>query len=377
MGFGSKIRINNTDHSIASSLYGTCTDSAGTVGKTVTCADFDTLITGVTIHVKFTYGNTATSPTLNVNGTGAKPIYSNGTTVPGKTKLTSWYDNTVVSFTYDGTAWRMNDVGAGLTSAVTDILNLVYPVGSIYMSVNSTSPATLFGGTWTQIKDTFLLAAGTNHAAASTGGAETVTLSTSNLPSHNHSVGAHAHGLNSHTHSVPAHAHGLNSHTHTGPSHSHGLNSHTHSIPALSGTAASAGAHTHGPLSLTGYLLYKLGVGRNKIASGNDYQAFTSTSIDNLGYGETTASAGAHTHSVTTNAGTTGGSTASTAAAGTGNTGGPSVANTANSSVLTSGTPSTANTANSSAFNTGNTGSGTAVNKMPPYLAVYVWKRTA
>lgn len=384
MGFGSKIRINNTDHSIASSLYGACTDSAGTVGKTVTCADFDTLITGVTIHVKFTYGNTATNPTLNVNGTGAKAIYSNGTTAPGNTKLKSWYDNTIVSFTYDGTAWCMNDVGAGLTSAVTDILNLVYPVGSIYMSVNSTSPATLFGGTWTQIQDTFLLAAGTNHAAASTGGAETVTLATANLPSHNHSVGAHAHGLNSHTHTVPAHAHGLNSHTHTGPSHSHTVNSHTHSIPALSGTAASNGNHSH----VSNEWMYGLsnqamsanftGITQN---SGN-HNAGTLHDLRLAGVAAqdhiyATSTAGAHTHSVTTTASTSGGSAPGTSAAGTGNTGGPSTANTANSSALTSGTPSTANTANSSAFNTGNTGSGTAVNKMPPYLAVYVWKRTA
>ena len=365
MGFGSKIRINNTDHSIASSLYGTCTDSAGTVGKTVTCADFDTLITGVTIHVKFTYGNTATNPTLNVNGTGSKAIYSNGTTAPGNTKLKSWYDNTVVSFTYDGTAWCMNDVGAGLSSAVTDILNLVYPVGSIYMSVNSTSPATLFGGTWTQIKDTFLLAAGTNHAAASTGGAETVTLQTANLPSHNHSVGAHAHGLNSHTHSVGAHAHGLNSHTHTGPSHSHTVNSHTHSIPALSGTAASNGAHTH----LLKFLKYAF-------ASGSGEKPYL-TDVSGDWEQDTMKSAGAHTHSVTTTASTTGSAAPGTSAAGTGNTGGPSVANTANSAAFNSGGPSTTNTANSSAFNTGNTGSGTAVDKMPPYLAVYVWKRTA
>lgn len=45
-----------------------------------------------------------------------------------------------------------------------------YPVGSIYMSINSTDPSTLFGGTWTRLQDTFLLAAGTSYAAGSTGG---------------------------------------------------------------------------------------------------------------------------------------------------------------------------------------------------------------
>lgn len=54
--------------------------------------------------------------------------------------------------------------GAGL-------LNFIYPVGSIYMSVNATNPASLFGGTWEQIKDRFLLAAGDNYSAGATGGA--------------------------------------------------------------------------------------------------------------------------------------------------------------------------------------------------------------
>lgn len=54
-----------------------------------------------------------------------------------------------------------------------------YPVGSIYASVNNVSPATLFGGTWVQLKDTFLLAAGDIYAAGSTGGEATHTLTAS------------------------------------------------------------------------------------------------------------------------------------------------------------------------------------------------------
>lgn len=67
-----------------------------------------------------------------------------------------------------------------------DMLEYVYPVGSIYMSVSSTSPQTFLGGTWERIQDTFLLAAGTTYAAASTGGAATVTLDTTQIPSHTH-----------------------------------------------------------------------------------------------------------------------------------------------------------------------------------------------
>jgi len=62
----------------------------------------------------------------------------------------------------------------------------IYPVGSIYMSVNSTDPGTLFGGTWTRLTDTFLLAAGSTYAAGGTGGAATVTLDTTQIPAHTH-----------------------------------------------------------------------------------------------------------------------------------------------------------------------------------------------
>lgn len=53
------------------------------------------------------------------------------------------------------------------------VIDKIYPVGSIYMSVNSTSPATFIGGTWERIQDTFLLSAGSTYAAGSTGGSAT------------------------------------------------------------------------------------------------------------------------------------------------------------------------------------------------------------
>ena len=59
-----------------------------------------------------------------------------------------------------------------------------YPVGSIYMSVNSTSPASLFGGTWEQLKDRFLLGAGSSYSVGSTGGEATHTLTTAEMPAH-------------------------------------------------------------------------------------------------------------------------------------------------------------------------------------------------
>lgn len=66
------------------------------------------------------------------------------------------------------------------------LINLIYPVGAIYISVNSTSPQTLFGGTWQQISDTFLLAAGSTYSAGSTGGEATHVLTANEMPSHSH-----------------------------------------------------------------------------------------------------------------------------------------------------------------------------------------------
>ena len=58
----------------------------------------------------------------------------------------------------------------------------MYPVGSIYQSVNPTDPAELFGGTWERIKDVFMMAAGDTYAAGSTGGEAEHVLTEAELP---------------------------------------------------------------------------------------------------------------------------------------------------------------------------------------------------
>lgn len=63
-----------------------------------------------------------------------------------------------------------------------------YPVGSIYVSYSSTSPASIYGGSWEQITNRFLLGAGDTYTAGTTGGASTVSLSASTtMRSHRHS----------------------------------------------------------------------------------------------------------------------------------------------------------------------------------------------
>lgn len=68
------------------------------------------------------------------------------------------------------------------------VLDNVYPVGSIYMNVNSTNPGTLFGGTWEQIQGKFLLGMSSSYPAGSQGGEATHTLTISELPNHTHSI---------------------------------------------------------------------------------------------------------------------------------------------------------------------------------------------
>lgn len=179
----------------------------------------------------------------------------------------------------------------------------IYPVGSIYMSVNSTDPGILFGGTWEQLQGKFLLGASTTYSAGSTGGEASHTLTSSEMPSHTH--------------------------TFTGTAATSGGQSanHTHS-----GTTSSNGAHTHN----VKYHQYGTGSG--------SYHVLRRDSSDD-GYAGTNAaamSAGAHTHTMTT--------------------GNASQGHT--HSVTAKGSNS-------------NTGGGGAHNNMPPYLAVYMWKRTA
>lgn len=161
----------------------------------------------------------------------------------------------------------------------TTICNLIYPIGSIYMSINSTSPATLFGGTWSRIDGYYLYAgtggttAGSNTSGASsgsTGGPSNNTsgstaITVAQMPSHTHTQNAHSHTENPkcwmnddahydtrlkctsgyyagaevatyYTGSTTAtnnNTGGGQGHTHTLSSHTHSLNSHTHSVTPL------------------------------------------------------------------------------------------------------------------------------------------------
>lgn len=89
--------------------YGECSTAAGTAAKTVTLSDSMsfTLAAGASVFVKFANANSASNPTLAVNGTTAKAIMRYGTTAAGTTAKTSWYSGTVVHLVYDGTYWQI------------------------------------------------------------------------------------------------------------------------------------------------------------------------------------------------------------------------------------------------------------------------------
>lgn len=108
--------------------------------------------------------------------------------------------NTFTEYAYINNAWEVlgeYKATVDLTSyakktdipTTKNILDSVYPVGAIYVSTVETDPAVLFGfGTWEQIRDVFLLAAGDKYLAGYKGGEETHTLTASEMPRHNHMV---------------------------------------------------------------------------------------------------------------------------------------------------------------------------------------------
>ena len=235
------------------------------------------------------------------------------------------------------------------------LLNLVYPVGSIYLSSKNTNPGTLFGGTWVQIKDRFILTAGDSYSNGATGGAATVTLTVSNMPSHSHSF-------------TPSGT--VGSHTHTGPSHSHSftpsgtVSSHSH---AMSSSSSYIGVSD---VSETGDLFKDDGEcgAYNAVGHWRFRKYFF---VGNTGNAQPSFSGTAGT---TGEAGT--GNTGSTTPSFTGTAG--YTEDTAPSFTGTAGyTGDTAPSFTGTAGYTGSNGSGTSFSILPPYVVKYCWERTA
>ena len=213
--------------------------------------------------------------------------------------------------------------GSGGGTVGGNIFDAIYPVGSLYWSSNSTNPATLFGGTWKQIKDVFVLACGDTYANGATGGNANTTLTEANLPSHTH-------GMNNHTHSF----------TPTGS-----VSAHSHGVGSLA--TSSTGGHNHNLRSTSRHDTYCKGLNGS---DGDLVGGLHSKYGGSIAYVNKSlvSQSGNHSHPIT-------GSTAIAQPTFTG----------------------AAGTTGAASGNTTATGSGTAFSNMPPYVVKYCWERTA
>lgn len=239
------------------------------------------------------------------------------------------------------------------------ILLMAHPVGSYYWSSDSTSPATLFGGTWEQVKDTFIIAAGSTYQAGQSYGSNTKNFS------HTHTSAAHTHDVAGHTHTSAAHTHSVNGHTHTSAAHSHTSAAHTHSTGNHTLTVAEMPSHTHGVQTFPYWG-----------SSGNYYMVSTSPggNVDESthwrgGFAEGTGGSGAHNHGNTGS--TTPGNTGSTTPGATGST-----TLTTNSTTPGATGSTTLTTKSTTPGATGSSLSST-FDITPASVAAYCWRRTA
>ena len=291
----------------------------------------------------------------------------------------------------DGTTFTFTQQDNNTQRTNAEIVNLIYPVGSIYMSVNSTSPATLFGGTWAQLKDRFLLGKGDTYTTnGATGGAASVsytpagtnkngavsncTLTVDQIPSHNHSfTGSSATTGNN---SV-GHTHGLSSHTHTydkAKSPTGGPSTTSTSSEALS--VAQLAQHAH-QMWLSGS-----GGGSKTInaSAGAAGSSFTAVSVGGDGSWTAEKIGSGSSHSHTLNSHTHTNSYTSTASGGPSNN--TSAGISANHTHTVTAAGSIGNKGGGGAHGHGFTqptftGTAATIATMPPYLVVYMWKRTA
>ena len=241
-------------------------------------------------------------------------------------RLSHWNENTDIIDS------AMQAIRSGTDEVMrATLLNFCYPIGSLYWSSKDTDPSTLFGGTWVQIKDRFVLACGDTYTSVgATGGESSVTLTVSNMPSHSHSF-------------TPSGTISMNA-------HSHGLNNHTHSFTP-SGTVSTSGGIYSGLGNGWQEVCLALGRSDGQITvvggyneNGSKGYVIKNTSGDKLLSLSSSFSGSAGT------TGTASGNTASTTSSG--------------SFTGTAGT-------------TGSNGSGTSFSILPPYVIKYCFERTA
>ena len=233
------------------------------------------------------------------------------------------------------------------------VFDVVYPIGSIYMSVNNVNPATLFGGTWEKIEGKFLLGASSGHSLGETGGAEKVNYTPAGTVG-NHTLTAAEMPAHTHTYAKSAAATGSTTLTADQiPAHNHSYNAPQANTGSTALTINQIPSHTHG---FTTWIT-KANASAKSIGSGsamgiNPPDSFTT---------QATGGGAGHTHTMPTSSASTGNKGGSG-----GHTHSISTASTASGSAGSGG-----------AHNHGFTGSQAQISTMSPYLSVNMWKRTA
>lgn len=108
---------------------------------------------------------------------------------------------TIADFVSSALSKDVKDEGISLVEQFKLALGAsLYPVGSIYMSVNATNPSALFGGGWQALDEgRVLIGANSTYSAGSKGGEATHTLTASEMPAHAHTGTASSEGAHTHT----------------------------------------------------------------------------------------------------------------------------------------------------------------------------------
>jgi microcystin-dependent protein len=250
---------------------------------------------------------------------------------------------------------------------VSNLLDKVYPVGSIYMSAVNVSPASFLGGTWQAIEQgRMLMAAGSSWQAGTTGGAAYHTLTVAEMPAHDHSAtetaaGEHTHGAS--TGSAGAHSHtgstnNAGNHYHTGTTDGAGSHSHTRGSMNITGSFSGVGDDGAEP-SYSG-AFYKTGERTVRVSNSGNPDYVTGFDASRSWTGSTSTN-GSHSHDFSTSWSGEHSHSLSIASAG---------AHTHSVAIAAAG-------AHTHAITIGKTGSGAAFSILPPYVAVYMWRRTA
>ena len=114
--------------------YGTSSTAASTTAKTASTTNGDFVLqTGAVVRVKFTYNNTASTPTLNIDSTGAHNIKAYNTTKPD----IYWKAGDVVEFTYDGTNFIMGPTEGQITDLNASLSDNVFRSGPTASGTNA------------------------------------------------------------------------------------------------------------------------------------------------------------------------------------------------------------------------------------------------